>query len=63
MFLSGILFRPAYKLIVVAAHVARDAAQRSVGENELPSPPLSRGAVVLIRVEEGECSISQDVGL
>ncbi len=51
---SGIPLRVAKSPIVVATQLPREAAQRSVGEKVLPSPPLSFGAIVEI-VDEDSC--------
>ena len=59
---SGIPERVAQRLNVVTAQAPSEAAQRSVGEKLLPSPPLSRGAWVRRRAWDGSWSSSVAVG-
>jgi hypothetical protein len=50
--------RRATMAMVVTMHEPSDAASRSVGEKELPSPWLSRGAAVRSVAPEGPCRSS-----
>jgi hypothetical protein len=52
---KGMFSRRATMAMVVTMHDPSDAASRSVGEYELPSPMLSRGAEVVSGWPLGPC--------